>query len=146
MQPAMPVPLLIHLSAAVAALLLGIVMLARRKGTRSHKLIGRTWASLMLAVAISSLWLPSFLHFGWIHLFTLLTLIALPRAIWKIRHGDVPGHAKSMKALFFGALLIAGLFTLVPGRLLGNLLWHGVWPYGSIAKVAPPVLGAAAAR
>ena len=146
MQAAMPLPLLIHLSAAVTALLLGIVMLVRPKGTRSHKLIGRTWAALMLAVAISSLWLPSFLHFSWIHLFTLLTLIALPRAIWKIRHGDVRGHARSMKGLFFGALLIAGLFTLVPGRLLGNLLWHGEWPYGSVAADAHPVHRAAAAR
>ena len=142
----MPLPLLIHLSAAVSALLLGIVMLVRPKGTHSHKMIGRTWAVLMLAVAISSLWLPSFLHFSWIHLFTLLTLIALPRAIWKIRHGDVVGHAKSMKALFFGALLIAGLFTLVPGRLLGNLLWHGEWPYGSVAMDVRSADQRAAAR
>ena len=144
MQAVMPVPLLIHLSAAVAALLLGIVMLVRPKGTQSHKMIGRTWAGLMLAVAISSLWLPSFLHFSWIHLFTLLTLIALPRAIWKIRRGDVLGHAKSMKALFFGALLIAGLFTLVPGRLLGNLLWHGEWPYGSVGSDSNPAHAVAA--
>ena len=53
----------------------------------------------------------------------------LPLAIYRIRMGDVNGHAKTMKGLFFGALVIAGFFTLVPGRLLGNLLWHGVWIY-----------------
>jgi uncharacterized membrane protein len=83
----------------------------------------------MSIVAVSSLWIPSFLHFTWIHLFTLLTVVALPLGIWRIRHGDVAGHARAMKSLFVGALVIAGLFTLLPGRLLGNLLWHGTWGF-----------------
>jgi uncharacterized membrane protein len=129
MSADIPTPIWIHLTAALLALGLGIVMLVRPKGTPSHKLLGRTWAALMLTVAISSLWIPEFLHFSWIHLFTLLTLVMLPLAIYRIRTGDVKGHARTMKGLFLGALVIAGLFTLVPGRLLGNLLWHGVWAY-----------------
>jgi uncharacterized membrane protein len=119
-----PPAVLIHLVAALCALGLGIVMLARRKGTLSHKFWGRIWAGLMLTVAVSSLWIPSFLHFTWIHLFTLLTFISLPLAIYKIRHGKVKAHASAMKGLFIGGLVIAGVFTLVPGRILGNLLWH----------------------
>jgi uncharacterized membrane protein len=126
-----PLPILIHLSAAISALLLGIVMLVRRKGTLSHKFWGRTWAGLMLTVAISSLWIPSFLHFTWIHLFTLLTLVSLPLGIYRIRRGDVRGHAGAMKGLFIGGLVIAGIFTLVPGRILGNLLWHTLVAQGS---------------
>lgn len=122
-------PVLIHMSAAFSALALGGVMLVRRKGTLSHKALGRAWAALMLTVAISSLWVPSFLHFTWIHLFTLLTLVTLPWVIYKIRTGDVEGHARSMRGLFVGGLVIAGAFTLVPGRLLGNLLWHSVRSY-----------------
>ena len=99
-------------------------MLGRQKGTLSHKCWGRIRAGLMLTVAISSLWIPSFLHFTWIHLFTLLTLVSLPVAIYKIRRGNVKGHAASMKGVFIGGLVIAGIFTLVPGRILGNLLWH----------------------
>jgi uncharacterized membrane protein len=124
MPAAIPVPVLLHLTAALSALALGIVMLARRKGTASHKVLGRVWVALMLAVAISSLWIPRFLHFTWIHLFTLLTLVSLPLALYRIRTGDVKGHAATMKGLFIGGLVIAGIFTLVPGRLLGNLLWH----------------------
>jgi uncharacterized membrane protein len=120
------VPILLQLSAALAALMPGVVMLVRRKGTLSHKFWGRIWAALMLTVAISSLWIPSFLHFAWIHLFTILTLVALPLAIYKIRRGDVQGHAATMKRLFFGGLVIAGIFTLVPGCILGDLLWHSV--------------------
>jgi len=128
---AIPLPVLIHLSAAICALALGIVMLVRRKGTLSHKFWGRIWAGLMLTVAISSLWIPRFLQFTWIHLFTLLTLVMLPLAIYKIRRGNVKGHAASMKGLFIGGLVFAGIFTLVPGRILGNLLWHSVLAHGS---------------
>jgi uncharacterized membrane protein len=80
----------------------------------------------MLTVAVSSLWIPRFLHFTWIHLFTLLTLVSLPLAIYKIRRGNVKAHASAMKGLFIGGLVIAGIFTLIPGRILGNFLWHTV--------------------
>jgi uncharacterized membrane protein len=121
-----PLPILIHLCVAFCALALGVVMLARRKGTLSHKFWGRIWVGLMLTVAISSLWIPRFLHFTWIHLFTLLTLVLLPLAIYRIRRGNVRGHAAAMKGLFIGGLVVAGIFTLIPGRILGNLLWHSV--------------------
>ena len=124
MPATIPVPVLAHLVAALAALVLGVVMLWRRKGTASHKLLGRVWVALMLTVAISSLWIPRFLHFGWIHLFTLLTLTMLPLAIYRIRSGNVTGHARAMQGLFIGGLVIAGISTLLPGRMLGNLLWQ----------------------
>src|SRR5205814_6750719 len=101
--------------------------LARPKGTGSHRQLGWLFIMLMLTVAVSSLWIPSFLHFTWIHLFTLLTLVSLPLAIWRIRRGDVGAHARAMKGLYIGGLVIAGVFTLIPGRLLGNLLFNRVW-------------------
>jgi len=130
MLPAtIPVAVLVHLAAAASALVLGVVMLARAKGTASHKALGRTWVALMLMVAISSLWIPRFLHFGWIHLFTLLTLVVIPLAIYRIRRGNVRGHARAMTGLFVGGLVIAGVFTLIPGRMLGNLLWRTTGGY-----------------
>ena len=124
-----PTVVYVHLAAALAALILGTVQLARPKGTTSHRLAGWTFVTLMLAVAISSLWMPSFLHPTWIHVFTLITLISLPLALWRIRHGNVKGHAAAMKGLYLGGLVIAGIFTLIPGRLIGNLLWKGIWGY-----------------
>jgi uncharacterized membrane protein len=129
MTATVPLAVWIHLCVALPALAIGVVMVTRPKGTPSHKLIGRIWVALMLAVAISSLWIPHFLHFTWIHLFTLLTLVSIPAAIYKIRTGNVAGHGRTMTSLFLGGLVIAGLFTLLPGRLLGNLLWHGTWVY-----------------
>ena len=79
----------------------------------------------MGTVAVSSLWIPAFLQLGWIHLFTLSTAIVLPLGIWRIRHGDMRGRAGAMRNLCIGGLVIADVFTLSPGRLLGDLLWKG---------------------
>jgi uncharacterized membrane protein len=127
-----PVPLVVyvHLTAAVLALALGAVQLAWAKGTPAHRVAGWSWAALMLTVAVTSLWIPGFLQFTWIHLLTLLTLVALPLGLWKIRHGDVAGHARTMRRLYVGGLAVAGVFTLWPGRLPGNWLWHGARGYG----------------
>ena len=119
----------IHFVAALAALTIGAIQLARPKGTPGHRAIGWTWAALMAAVAISSLWIPRFLHFTWIHLFTLVTLVALPLALWNAHRGDVAAHRRGMRGLYLGGLIVAGVFTLVPGRLLGDFLWRGVWAW-----------------
>lgn len=128
MRP-IPLAVYVHLTCALAALVLGAVILARRKGTVAHRTMGRTWAALMLGVAISSLWIPSFLHFTWIHLFTALTLVSVPLGIYRIRSGNVRAHAGTMRGLYIGGLIVAGVFTLAPGRLLGNLVRHGTWGY-----------------
>lgn len=117
----------VHLFAAISAMMIGAMQLLRPKGTGTHRAVGWIWATLMMTVAVSSLWIPAFLHFGWIHLFTLLVLIMLPVALWRARHGNIEGHRKAMRGLYFGGLIIAGIFTFLPGRLLGNLVWKGCW-------------------
>ena len=119
----LPVPLLIHISSALAALVLGALLISRRlKGDRVHRIAGWTWVILMLAVAISSLWIPKFMHLSWIHVFTLVTLVSLPLGVYRARTHQVRAHRGTMVGLFTGGLVIAGLFTLIPGRLLGNAL------------------------
>jgi uncharacterized membrane protein len=129
-MPTPPPPIVVaHLSAALCALVLGSWQLARPKGTSGHRVAGWTWAAPILTVVITSLWIPAFLRFTWIHPFTLLTLVGLPLALWRVRRGDVAGHARSMRSLYLGGVIIAGIFTLIPGRLLGNLAWRGIWGY-----------------
>jgi uncharacterized membrane protein len=41
-----------------------------------------------------------------------------------LAQGNITGHRKSMISLYIGACLVAGLFTLLPGRFLGDLLWQ----------------------
>jgi len=52
----MPI-MFLHLGAAILSLVLGAVVLYRRKGTASHKALGRIWVGLMLVAALSSFWI-----------------------------------------------------------------------------------------
>lgn len=121
----MPVTVVIHLLAAVAALVLGIVILARGKGTPSHKALGRLWVGVMALVAVSSFWIfdirrgagPS-----WIHLLSAWTLVSLSCALYFIRLGNVRAHRGFMIGTFLG-LAGAGLGALAPGRALYRLFF-----------------------
>jgi uncharacterized membrane protein len=117
-----------HLVCAVGSLVLGAVQLLRRKGTGSHRVLGYTWVVLMGSTAISSAFIrdygmPNLAGFTPIHFFTVLVAFMLPRGIWYIRRGNVTGHRKTMRGLYLGACVVAGVFTLLPSRFLGQLLW-----------------------
>lgn len=117
-----------HLVTAFGALVLGLLILNRRKGTASHRALGWTWVALMTATTVASALirdyhLPNLAGFTPIHAFTVLVAVQLPRGIWYIRRGNVAGHQKTMRGLYIGSCVIAGIFTLLPGRFLGTLLW-----------------------
>jgi uncharacterized membrane protein len=44
--------------------------------------------------------------------------MVLPLAVWRARHHDVSGHRRVMILIFAGALVVAGLFTVAPGRIM----------------------------
>jgi uncharacterized membrane protein len=117
----------LHLAAAILSLTLGAVVLARRKGTFSHKVLGRAWVGLMLVVAISSFWILDIRKgagFSVIHLLSAWTLVSLALAIYFIRRGNVRAHKGFMVGTFIG-LAAAGLGALAPGRFLYQLLLAG---------------------
>lgn len=110
----------IHLIGVTAAILVGVVLLAGRKGRLTHRILGWTWVVAMGAVAVSSLFIRMINHgqLSWIHLFTGWTLIALPLGVAFARTHRVKMHARMMTGLFVGGLMVAGLFTFIPGRLM----------------------------
>jgi uncharacterized membrane protein len=115
--PAIPV----HAFAAMAAFALGLVQFAAPKGTLPHRTIGWIWVGLMAVVAASSFWIHEIRLLGpWspIHLLSIFTLIMLPIAVWRARRHRVADHRRIMTITFVGALVIAGLFTLLPGRIM----------------------------
>ncbi len=116
-----PLLVFIHLTAAILAFVFGLIMLIRKKGTPVHKRLGRVWVALMAFTALSSFFIQTQGHFSVIHVLSVLTLIALFRGVYAIRHGDQRTHRRNM-LLAYGGLVIAGLFTLDPHRLLGHLL------------------------
>jgi uncharacterized membrane protein len=118
----------LHAYAALAAFVLGIVQLARVKGTPSHRALGYVWVGLMLIVAGSSFWIHELRLWGpWspIHLLSIFTLVMLPYGVLMARRHVVNGHKLTMLGLFAGALVIAGIFTFAPGRIMHQVLFGG---------------------
>ena len=120
-----------HAAAAILAIAIGPIAIFRRRRDRVHKTLGYIWVTAMLVTALSALfifeirlWGP----FSPIHLLAFLVFWSLWRAITKIRMGDVAGHQWYMKSLYVQALGIAGLFTLLPGRIMSDVLFpHIPW-------------------
>jgi len=120
--PAIP----LHAFAAMAAFALGLVQFAAPKGTLPHRTLGWIWVSLMLVVALSSFWINEIRllgPFSPIHLLSIYTLVMVPLGVWKAHNHDVATHRKIMMYLFLGALLIAGLLTLLPGRVMHKVVF-----------------------
>ena len=115
----------LHAFAAMAAFALGVVQLGAPKGTIPHRTIGWVWVILMLAVSVSAFWIHTIQLWGpWspIHLLAIFTLAILPIAVLHARRHRVHQHRIAMLSLFFGALVIAGLFTLFPGRIMHTVV------------------------
>jgi uncharacterized membrane protein len=116
--------LILHLATVIPAIPLGAYVLLKRKGDARHKRLGRIWAVLMLATALSSFGLTGMTgNYSPIHLLSILVLVTLPRAIWDARRGRMAGHRRTMTILY-ASLVIAGLFTFLPGRMFG------IWLFG----------------
>ncbi len=110
----------VHLASVLAAFAIGTWMMLRPKGTVVHKGLGRTYVALMLASAMSSFWIRGLGHgsLSFLHLLSIFVLIALPFAIVMARLGRVRAHRYTMIGVYLGGIWIAGLLTLLPGRLL----------------------------
>ncbi|CZF81183.1 hypothetical protein GCE9029_02446 [Grimontia celer] len=113
-----------HLVTAVLSFLLGTYLFARRKGSPLHKRLGKIYMLLMIATAISTLFIPAqvgpqvFYHFGYIHILSIVTLYTVPESLMAIRRGNVKKHQQGMVILYVLALLVAGALAFTPGRLL----------------------------
>ncbi|QAU33769.1 DUF2306 domain-containing protein [Janthinobacterium sp. 17J80-10] len=122
----MPTPAIaIHLAAALAALLLGGLTLATRKGTPRHRLFGRVWVLLMALAAISSFWIRHSGHLSWIHLLSAWVLVVLVMAVASIYKGNVQAHRRWVTRAYIG-LAVAGVLALLPQRLLGGAVMNAI--------------------
>ena len=111
----------LHAFAASGAFVLGTIQLVAPKGTLTHRIVGSIWVLLMLIVSISAFFIHELRLWGpWspIHLLAIFTLVMLPIAVLRAHRHDVIRHRRAMLGLFLGGLVIAGLFTLLPGRIM----------------------------
>jgi uncharacterized membrane protein len=75
----------------------------------------------MVVVSVSAFFIHEIRLWGpWspIHLLAIFTLVVLPIAVWHAHRHEVLKHRNRMVALFVGALVIAGAFTFLPGRIM----------------------------
>jgi uncharacterized membrane protein len=81
-----------------------------------------TWVLLMASVASSSFAIR-FNGFSWIHGLSVYTLFSLVFGVAHARRRNTRAHCITMISIFVGALVITGLFTLLPQRLIGQMVW-----------------------
>jgi uncharacterized membrane protein len=111
----------LHALAAMAAFAIGVAQLSAPKGTPRHRAVGWLWVLLMLVVAVSAFFIHTIRLWGpWspIHLLAIFTLVMLPIAVLHAHRHHVAQHRTAMISIFLGALVIAGIFTFYPGRIM----------------------------
>ena len=116
----------IHAYAAIAAFVLGAFVLFEKKGGKRHKALGRLWVGLMVIAAASSLFIWVIRTWGLfspIHVISVVTLAGLWRAVTHARARNIAAHRALMRNLYLGALVIAGVFTFYPGRIMNRVVF-----------------------
>ena len=125
----------VHMTAALLAIVTGPVALWARKSAtqrpKLHRAFGYAWVTLMVVTAVSAIFisssgLPNIAGLGPIHVLIPVTLGMLVLAFWFLAKGNITGHRKTMQRLYFGACVVAGAFTLLPGRFLGHFVWQSL--------------------
>ena len=112
-----------HTVLAGTAVLLGAGLLKARKGSPLHRVGGWLWVLCMAGVAILSFAIQGPNGYSWIHGLSVFTLITLVAGVTLARLHRVQSHRYTMVSLYAGALVVTGLFTLLPQRLIGSALW-----------------------
>ena len=142
-----PLPVQVHIVAALLALILGPFALYRRRRDRTHKAIGYVWVTAMSVLAVGSFLIPS--HFtpvgiGPLHGFAVLTLWSLWAGVRAAIARDINRHQAILRSLYSNGLILAGAFTFLPGRTLNRMLFGEPSQLGWLVIAA--LLGAVALR
>jgi uncharacterized membrane protein len=125
---AAPIFVKVHMVAAMVVVVLTPVQFwGLRKGSLAHRISGYLWLAGMLVVAISSFWITSTFGlsiwgFSPIHLFSIIAPYFVFRIIRTARAGALAAHRGHVRGLAIG-FWIAGLFTLIPPRVLGRMIF-----------------------
>ena len=115
----------LHVAAAAFAIVLSAAIIIVRRGTPAHKHVGRAWVAMLALICISSFWITGMngSSYSGIHLLSAWTLLGLTQAVWAVRAGNIRAHKYAMISTMVGALLGAGFFALMPGRMMSAVLF-----------------------
>ena len=128
----------VHAFFALAAVPVGLYIFLKKKGTKQHRFIGRVWVSFLLIVTFTAIFITTPVTdamfnpraYSWIHLLIPFTIGSLIYSIYNIRlfkktrlEKHKNAHIYSMIGVYFGALVVAGAFTLTPGRIFHDIIF-----------------------
>lgn len=122
----------VHMTASLIALVIGPIALWARLGQTkrpwTHRAFGYGWVSMMIVSSVSALFirdygLPNFFGYTWIHLLIPYTFFWLVFSFRALALRQIDKHRKAMIGLYLGACIGAGIFTLLPSRYLGGVVW-----------------------
>lgn len=114
-----------HAVAAFAAIGIGAAQLVAPKGLRRHRALGYAWVALLGFVALGSFGIHTLRIWGVfspIHVLSVITLVSLALAVAFARTGRIEAHRQTMLWVYALALVLTGLFTLWPGRIMHAVL------------------------
>ena len=121
-----------HATLALLAVPLGLQILLTKKGTKQHRILGRIWVTFLIIVSLTAIFIQAINpgQYSLIHLLIPWTIGSLIYSIWNIKKFKNTkierykfAHMYSMIGVYVGALLIAGAFTLMPGRFFHEILF-----------------------
>jgi uncharacterized membrane protein len=120
-----PIAIKIHLATVLAALVVATFQMVGPKGTTVHRVTGWTLSVLFVITAVAALFIrnPQGGLFNPFQLFSVWTLIAVPWAVLAARAHNVRRHASIMMGFYFGGMILAGLLTFLPGRLMWRVFF-----------------------
>ena len=116
----------LHVVAAIGAIVLLPWTLFRRSRDRVHRFSGYVWVTFMATAALSSFFIAGvggFGPFSAIHLISIYALFGLWQAVRAAIRRDVETHRTAMTGLTIGALGVAGLLSLMPGRRMNTVFF-----------------------
>ena len=140
LQPLLTAPLWIqiHAGTAILAFFVGLYLLLARKGNGPHRMLGYLWVTSLAIAAISSLFIHQIRMLGpysLIHLLAIWSLRELVLGVLAARRGDIREHRSRMGGLYFGGMMIAGLFTFLPGRIMNRMLFSEAFSWQGFSLV-----------
>ena len=135
--------IIVHTLTASFALILGPFVFTPKRRGKLHKTLGYVWITSLFVAACSSF----FIHeirlagpFSPIHILSVITLIGLARGLLYIRQGNVQAHQRTMLSLYWLGVLAAGIFTMLPGRIMNDVLFPNAPWMGYVVIVLGSIL------
>ncbi|MFM8606905.1 MAG: DUF2306 domain-containing protein [Hyphomicrobiales bacterium] len=117
-----------HVVAVSLTIMLTLIQLLLERGSDLHRRVGRVWMIAMALTALSSFFIST-IHwigpFSPLHILSIANLAGLAYAYRAARRGHAKAHSIAMISLVISALVLPGIFTLFPGRIMYRVVFGG---------------------